>query len=476
MNKIIFLLIVCTILSCAKEKEINQEFGNIPTELISALESINKRQVFEINSSKPNTVVGKSGTILIIPENSIVDQNGNVLSKNVYIEIKESFTKSDFIASNLQTMHNDKILETLGMVFLSANDEKGNELRIANGKSIRLQIPQKGIKEDAKIFLGNREESGLINWDKIEESSKSLTPYPIKFISKNRFLTECSEYYGITTDTLKYDYYNYFGNITDFENTLLATKEFSDRYNATCWKDVVNIYINNLDKNLWEIDELAVQYFIKDSTENVNYHLNNIPPGPNGGPRTKIQREANESILEGLKEHGSWTIELYKRFASQKLTKIDPSKIIDTTKLKELNNVLITYDAINFGWINVDFFYEDPKSSPTKLAVKTTKQSNITSLILAERNVILSGIEKATNEYWFTKNEDGFCQLPKGEKAIIISIGFDNNGLVFGEKIIVIGENEEEIVEVKPISGIELKEKKNKTFSGLLVRFIFLVL
>ncbi|MBC3760056.1 hypothetical protein H7U19_16735 [Hyunsoonleella sp. SJ7] len=462
MNKILFLLIVCTVISCAKEKEINQEFGNIPTELISALESINKSQVFEINPSQPNTLVGKSGTILLIPENSIVDQNGNVVSKNVFIEIKENFTKSDFITSNLQTIHNDKILESLGMVFLSANDENGNELKIGTGKSIRLQIPQKGIKEDAKIFLGNREEDGLINWDKIEEPSKSLTPYPIKFISKNRFLTECSEYYGITTDTLKYAYYNYFGNITDFENTLLATKEFSDRFSTTCWKEVLNIYINNLDKNLWEIDELTVQYFIKDSTERVNYHLNNIPPGPNGGPRTKMQKEAHESILKDAKEHGRWKIELYKKFASQKLTKIDTSRIIDTTKLKELNNVLITYDAINFGWINVDFFYEDPKASPTKLAVKTSTKSNLTSLILEERNVILSGIEKSTNEYWFTKNEDGYNKLPKGEKAIIISIGFDNSGLTFGERVIVIGENEEEFIEVKPISEIELKEKLKK--------------
>ncbi|WP_411768946.1 hypothetical protein [Winogradskyella sp. A3E31] len=462
MNKILFLLIAFTVLSCAKEKEINQEFGNIPTELISALESINKGQVFEINPSQPNTLVGKSGTILLIPENSIVDQNGNVVTKNVFIKIKENFTKSDFIASNLQTMHNDKILESLGMVFLSANDENGNELKIATGKSIRLQIPQKGIKENAKIFLGIREENGLINWDKIEEPSKSLTPYPIKFISKNRFWTECSNYYGITTDTLKYTDYNYYGNITDFENTLLATKEFSDRFSTTCWKDVLNIYINNLDKNLWEIDELTVQYFIKDSTERVNYHLNNIPPGPNGGPRTKMQKEAHESILKDAKEHGRWKIELYKKFASQKLTKIDTSRIIDTTKLKELNNVLITYDAMNFGWINVDFFYDDPKASPTKLAVKTSAKSNLTSLIFEERDVILSGIEKSTNEYWFTKNEDGYNKLPKGEKATIISIGFDNRGLTFGEKVIEIGENEEEFIEVKPISEIELKQKLKK--------------
>ena len=52
MNKILFILLICTVLSCAKEKEINQEFGDIPTELISILESINKNQVFEIDPSQ----------------------------------------------------------------------------------------------------------------------------------------------------------------------------------------------------------------------------------------------------------------------------------------------------------------------------------------------------------------------------------------------------------------------------------------
>jgi len=462
MNKIIILIISCTILSCIKEKKINQEFGNIPLEIKNAFESINKSQKFEINPLQPNTIVGKNGTILIIPENSIVDQKGAIASKNIYIEIKENFTKSDFIASNLQTIHNDQILESLGMVFLSAKDANGNELKIKNGKSIRLQIPQKRIKEDAKIFLGNRDEDGLINWDKIEEPSKSLTPFPIKFISKNRFITECSDYYGITTDTLTNNYYNYFGNITDFENTLLATKEFSDRFRFTCWEEVLNIYINNLDKNLWEIDELAVKHFIKDSTDRINYHLNDISPGPNGGPRTKMQIEAHESILKSAKESGHRKIELFKKFASQKLTKIDPSRIIDTTKLKELNNVLITYDAINFGWINVDFFYKDPESTSIKLAVKPNGKSNLTSLIIEKRNVILSGIKKSTNEYWFTKNENGYNQFPKGEKAIILSVGFDKNGLTFGEKNIILGENENEIIEMNPIDGIELKEKIKK--------------
>ncbi len=462
MNKILFLLIVFTVLSCAKEKEINQEFGNIPTELISALESINKSQKFEINPSQPNTVVGKKGTILIIPENSIVNNNGDIIKGIITLEIKENFNKADYITSNLQTIHNNRILETLGMIYLTAMDENGNKLKIADGKTIRVQIPQSRPNPGATIFLGERDQTGLIDWNIKEETEKTLVPFPIKFISKNKTFTECSDYYGITKDTIRNKYFTHYGDVSDYENTLLATKEFADRYHQDCSDSLVKIYINNLDKNLWEIDEMMVKYLIKDSIRSVNYYLTDIPPGPNGGPRTKSQIEAHESLLKSSKEWSEREIRVFKYFASLRQTKVDTTKRIDVSELPRLDRVLMSYDAMEFGWINVDFFYDDPKSVPIRLAVKTTKGAILTNLILEKRNVILSGIEKTTNEYWFTKNEDGYNKLPKGEKAIIISIGFDNNEFTFGEKTIIIGEKEEETIEMRPVSENELKESLNK--------------
>jgi cytochrome c553 len=45
-----------------------------------------------------------------------------------------------------------------------------------------------------------------------------------------------------------------------FENTLIATKEFESRMpfiHQTCRNDILELYVNNLEKNLWEIDEMA---------------------------------------------------------------------------------------------------------------------------------------------------------------------------------------------------------------------------
>jgi len=470
MNKTVFSILVALLLfGCSENKTaetveiVNQEYGDIATELIDSLQLISGvNQEFKIDNSKSNTLVGDKGTILIIPENSITEPNGDGVNGKITIELKENFTIQDFITSNLQTIHNDRILESKGMIYFSATDANGNELKIADDTSIRIQIPQKDLNNDPDIFLGVRDIDGLINWQQKEEPTKSLVPYPIKFISKNKFPTECADFYGITTDTIKYKYYNYYGNLYDFENTLLATNEFNYRYQSSCWDKVVKIYIDNLDKNLWEIDEMVVDFLVKDSIERVEYYLNNPPPKVNGNEVTKTQWDAHNSLLKSSKESSHRYINWFKDLAAQKLTKVDTTKLIDTSKLGDLNTAMISYDAMKFGWVNVDFFYEDPKAVPVKLIAKTNQKAPLINLIINGRNVILNGSEHSVNEYWFTKNDDGYNKLPKGEKATIIAIGLNETELQFGEKEIVIGESEIENIKMTAISGNELKIKLEK--------------
>ena len=47
-----------------------------------------------------------------------------------------------------------------------------------------------------------------------------------------------------------------------FQNTLISTREFEYRLRtifATCDNSILELYVNNLDKNLWEIDEMAAK-------------------------------------------------------------------------------------------------------------------------------------------------------------------------------------------------------------------------
>lgn len=438
----------------------NTEFGNIPTELIDSLKSIGQEgQKNEIDPTKDNVIKGKNGTVIYIAANSLVDEKGTPISSKTIIELKEHYSIADYITSNLQTVHNDDILQTQGMIYFSAKTADGTTVEIVKSKPIRIEFPVKEKIAEAKIFTGNRDENGNLNWSEINEPSKYLIPYPIRLISQNRFPTECANFYGITTDTIKNKHFNYYGDLSKFENTFLATREFKERYDVACWNEVLNIYINNLDKNLWEVDELVVKHFIKDSTERVNFQINYKPPGINGGARTKEQEDAHERLVNNEKDFGHRMITIFQKFADQKLTKVDPTKRIADTTVAEMSKAFIAYDALEFGWVNVDYFFNDPKSVEIKLIAKTNEAAPIINLIIPNRNVILSGILKEDNTYYFTKNEDGYNKLPKGEKAFIIAISLVDSKLHFAEKEIVIGQSEMETLELKATAAETIKDR-----------------
>ncbi|HTF22030.1 MAG TPA: hypothetical protein VK658_28310 [Chryseolinea sp.] len=270
--KFAFLVVLIIFQSCIQKNQVDKDFGNVPEQLKKVLVEIgSEKQSFSILTSQANTIVGKEGTIILIPKGSIVDQNNNPVYDSVIVEIKEHFKIIDYLASNLQTTSNDSLLVTQGMLFVSATDRNGNDLKIATGKTIRFEIPTSDYRHNPLIFIGQREDSGSMNWSLPDKQTKTMIPFPIRFISKNRFTTECNDYYGITLDTVNNRYYNYYRNIDEFENTLLATKEFQDRFSWYCWKEILPIYINNLDKNMWEIDEMVVQHLRKDSIESVQW-------------------------------------------------------------------------------------------------------------------------------------------------------------------------------------------------------------
>jgi hypothetical protein len=125
----------------------------------------------------------------------------------------------------------------------------------------------------------------------------------------------------------------------------------------------------------------------------------------------------------------------------------------------------ISFRSAKLGYVNVDFFYEDPRSAEVKLLVKTNESGLETYLIIKGRKVVLSGAQvdgSTKGIYHFTKREDGFNKLPTGEKAIIIAINYNKSKLRFDEKEITIGQHETEILTLNDINFKTLKAALSK--------------
>ena len=111
-------------------------------------------QVFTIESCCDTVLVAKEGTRLSIPANAFINNNGNVVTGNVKISIKEYYRYDAMIAAHLHTTSNGRQLVTGGMVHIDAVSNN-DELQIQTGKQIGLTMPTASYDNRMQLFTGS---------------------------------------------------------------------------------------------------------------------------------------------------------------------------------------------------------------------------------------------------------------------------------------------------------------------------------
>ena len=247
-------------------------------------------QFFQINNSKDTVITTQSGMILSIPQHTFETS----MDKQCKIEIKEAISPTDIIKGGLNTMAGPTLLETGGMFKISAFQDN-KELALKNGKSIEFMVPTTNKTPGMRLYKGSVQTNGDINWKSPKKLTNPLTPsdinslnfYPNKFekylltkgLSKKSKKWKDSLYYDVTNLTIEEK--TFVGQDTTlvykfkscinpnliktfwnkkFNNTLLATLEFEKRMPAIHKSGdnrILNLYTNNLEKNLFEIDSMA---------------------------------------------------------------------------------------------------------------------------------------------------------------------------------------------------------------------------
>lgn len=157
------LLVGLLLFSCNSEngQETTIETDNDTVVILTTYNSEIERkiQTFEINPSKEQEIKGEQGTVVTFP----TDCFGKVQGK-VRIELIECYSIQDMIFNRLSTQATDgKLLESDGMIYLNALNEKGDTLEIKQGM-INVQMPTKKRKEDIQIFEGV-EYNNAITWN-----------------------------------------------------------------------------------------------------------------------------------------------------------------------------------------------------------------------------------------------------------------------------------------------------------------------
>ncbi|MBL4735730.1 MAG: hypothetical protein JKY18_10435, partial [Flavobacteriales bacterium] len=271
-------------------------------------------QLFTINNKNDTVIETEGGIVFVVPANCFLDKDGDPVAGAVELEVKEALNASDIMQSGLTSMSGDDLLESGGMFYINGRRD-GETLKIDPDKGIYFEVPTDDKKAGMKLYSGARKADGTIDWQDARDLDNFLIPvdiltldfYPPDYIEA---LIEMDEAAGDRefTDSLYYSFA--FGNIeqlsdvvymdttsmsesflnaweptwyysdtivaempaginpakikaiwaAEFQNTNLATREFEERLptiHRSCNAAVLELYIDNLGKNLSEIDAMA---------------------------------------------------------------------------------------------------------------------------------------------------------------------------------------------------------------------------
>lgn len=122
-----------------------------------------------VQPDREQQVTTARGTIVVVPAQSFVFEDGAVPTGPVELTVKEAFTFFDFLSQNLSTTSDGQLLQTGGMVYIGAQSE-GRPLSLADGAALTVAIPAGNVDPGMELFYGQQDGDGDINWQPAQQA------------------------------------------------------------------------------------------------------------------------------------------------------------------------------------------------------------------------------------------------------------------------------------------------------------------
>jgi hypothetical protein len=277
-------------------------------------------QTFWLSSRRDTVIETSAGIVLSIPAAAFLNANHQPVTGTIELVLKEALDAATILKAGLSTYAGDRLLETGGMFFLDAR-QNGRPLRVDANHAIYAEIPTDKVRPDMQLFTGKRLAGGIIDWTNPRPLEHDLLPVDIHLLNfyPPHYLDSVAKWgYNRSnrtfTDSLYFSFARLFSKATEdtaigivqdidtilrdtilprpnpatrhprvvtdrtpsscginpakiaaiwndhFQNTLLATREFEQRLiliHQSGDNDLLDLYVNHLDKSLCTIDSLA---------------------------------------------------------------------------------------------------------------------------------------------------------------------------------------------------------------------------
>ena len=398
-----------------------------------------KPQVFCVNNSRDTFLRCEQGTIIKIKANSFRPSR-RCKEECVTFSVKEDFLQSDMILDNLATTSNGRMIETQGMVYLGAEDCKGNGLKVNRGSDLLVFQPTDTIREDAKLFTGNRTgHDSDMNWT--VNNTSVLSGFTMETVQT------CNDWIcGGVRNGGGCDCPFFMCRIMNLDDVIWGVFVPCSRYdNRMIRKDIRICRVNKRlgfaksrenEKRIVRLEE-KLERKEERRQKLIDKYTEQCDLVPSGLPLTDLP-DPCKRLYELFKQYG---VDNYKdlfyqlnkeqmdRFGVDNMKDLQDSLRAATIKGIEenYNTKSVAFDDVKYyvygttrlGWSNIDIFRDvKPEDQVTMTVNLKAYQNTDCKLVFRDRRFVIPA-ETVAGIYQF-KN------MPKGERVWIVTLMYNN--------------------------------------------------
>ncbi len=416
---------------------------------------------FTISASSDTTVFGQQGTRLFIEKGTFQFADGTPVTDSIKIELKEFYKKSDIILSDLSTESNGKLLETGGMLNITASS-KGQQVEIIGDKRIVVHFPKpQDSYKQMNLFFADKgaTDSSVTNWD-IDTVNLVKRTLKIGSYAWHHPWDDSTSYDFIPKKQIDTGYYwnplDLYLNAYNFSNE--TKKEIESNLNKTVYSTLSswNDYGIECEMSITKegfIKNPRVNSKVTQSTKKeIIQFLKNLPqlePGKN--KKGEIVERSGLLFIQG----GN-IVPLYKSREEYLKSFDNKYSRFEKNPIKNIDNAELEYyifSVAKLGWINCDRFLESEKTIDYVLQTPTSNDTKIKMVFTDIDGVLMAKV--FDGKYVFSK-------VPVGRQVTIVAIKSINGQFQTAFKEVAISDKPMETLAFKETTLTELKQQLEK--------------
>ena len=400
---------------------------------IKELESVlvnNKTNTFVIEPKKENIIEGKKGVKILIKPEAFTYADGTPVTEQVNLELVEALEVKSFVSSGLLTTSKTDILESGGMIKLSAKTLSGKDVSINQKTPLRVVIPTANRKEGMELFVSNQGD----DWIPLNQpiSKTSFNAYNNSFPQMNYKNIKLPEFIidyktkpqapkmpGAIREPSAPKAENYFRKIHWYQ---FLNKEKIIARQKSWYESAVNNYHNRMDKyesklskyntyvNAYTADMIKFQDDLIKWEEKIKKDREDFKK------TAKYQtalKKYNEIYNRNLAKYEA-DVKQWKLLRKQRITEeAEDMEKLGITSVNLMNNYI--FASVDLQWINVDKFYKNP-SQQQLLTLKCNSIDDERVLVVFKRIKSIVPMDVDSLGLQYTRGG-----MPKTEPAAIFA-------------------------------------------------------